>query len=262
MNNLFKQNSRFAALAEDNFQPQKEKKVLKQNSDLKSDNKEERFNSFKNEISENNSLNSFQGREPRYRLYNEIESNKVRKERLAEENNRKLKEKNEKERLEQESLKLNNFPSLVSIEKETKIKETPQINYLAKIKKDDVSTGNKNDIQDPDLVNLKPGWVLLKRDSKTGNTIIKSHPSTPFPEKSKPEKSDLEIGRDILKALADLHERRTKEYIDTYGEYTWEKMFKRPRWREKEEEYMTDSGDEYDTDDNNQEEYEQDEYVY
>ena len=62
--------------------------------------------------------------------------------------------------------------------------------------------------------------------------------------------------RDTLKSLVDLHEKRTKEYIDTYGEYNWEKIFKRPMWRE---EIMSDS-DDFDEEEYDEDKYEEEEY--
>ena len=253
MSNLFKQNSRFAALVEDNPQPQKkEKKSLTQASELKSDNKEKSFNAFKNENPDNDIFNSFKGieKEPRFRRYNQIESDNARHERLAQESNRKLREKQEKERLEQENLKPNNFPQLKNIKKNTKIKKTNQINYIEKITQttSNNNTFNINNFQDPHIIDLKPGWVILKRNTKT---IINSHSSTPFLEKP-----EIDISRDTLKSLVDLHEKRTKEYIDTYGEYNWEKIFKRPMWRE---EIMSDS-DDFDEEEYDEDKYEEEEY--
>ena len=249
MNNLFKNNSRFAVLIEDNPQQQKkDKPILKKSSEIKIVNKEERFNAFKNETY-NNNLISFNriDRDSRYRRHNEIESHEAKKERLSE-----------------DTLNIINFPSLVNIDNKTNIDKLPKINYIEKIKNTENNCNEviKNDIQDPDIALLKAGWVMLKRDPKTGKTIIKSPIYTTFPEKSKTEKSELEIGKDILKALTELHEKRSKEYIDNYGEYTWEKMFKSPRWYEEETEYITDSDDDYDEDIDYEDEYEEDEYGY
>jgi len=109
-------------------------------------------------------------------------------------------------------------------------------------------------------VNLKSGWTLLKRDPITGRTIIKSHPGEP--ELVEPEKNEQKIGRDILKALVNLHEKRTNEYIDTYGYHVWEKMFKRPRWREEELENMSDSDEDYEDEDYEDQDYEDQEDYY
>jgi hypothetical protein len=226
MSILFKQNSRFAALAEEDTQSKKVKKDFKQqNNDMKSKNDETNINSFRG-----------RGSEDRFRCYEGIENQKSKEERLLEEKNRKLREKLEKERLEQESLKQSNFPSLDNKVKNTENTEVNNISYLDKIKQNNI---NINKSLDNDILNLKSGWVIIKKDENSNKIIIKSHPSTPFPEKPKPEKSNIEIGKNILRALSDLHERRTKEYIDNYGEYTWEKMFKRPRWSEEEAENIS-----------------------
>ena len=45
-----------------------------------------------------------------------------------------------------------------------------------------------------------------------------------------------------------LHEKRTNDYINEYGYDTWEKMFKRPNWREEELEDLSDSESEDDDD--------------
>jgi hypothetical protein len=70
-----------------------------------------------------------------------------------------------------------------------------------------------------------------------------------YPENVDTNKFDLEISRDIPKALVNLYEKRTKEYIETYGEYAWEKMFKRPNWREEELENTYSDDEEYEDED-------------
>lgn len=235
MSNIFKQNSRFAALVED--------------KDNKKDNKkkEVQFNSFKNK--------------DRSRPYEDKEKFKLNKEREYEE--KKRRELKEKERIRQESLNLDNFPSL-SLKENTENTENTEnsvnkLSYLDKIKANNgEKEKNKYNNIDPDLVNLKPGWVLLKRDPKTNGTIMKTHPS--YSLNLEDDISEAEIGRDILKALADLHEKRTQEYINMYGYDTWEKMFKRPHWREEELENMTDSDEDEDEEYEDDEEYQEDEY--
>jgi hypothetical protein len=252
MSNAFKQNSRFAALVEDNPTPKKDnKKEQKKNSEVKIENNEERNNTFKE-----NEFNSFKNidRETRFRPYDEKERQNLREKKEAEEKKRKEKEKFEKVKFEKESLKIENFPTL-GLEKSQK-EDKPKLVYVEKIKlvKLANNNNNKNNI-DPDLVDLKPGWVLLKRDPQTGRTIIKSHPEKQVIEKPVTEQ---EIGRDILKSLVDLHEKRTQEYINTYGYDTWEKMFKTPNWREEAELYESDE-EEYEEDDDDND-YEENEY--
>lgn len=259
MDNLFKRNSRFDALVEDNTQNKKDKKDLKQSSIKDIKKLEERTNTFKNETNEIDKFNFFREKDTRFNSHYGRNRQRTKQEIEDVERKRKEREKLEKERLEQELLKPENFPllqgSFVTENKNTELKP----NYLAKIK--ETTNNNNNNNLDSDLVNLKPGWVMLTRDHKSGKTIMKTHPSTHFHE---PEKSELQIGRDILKALVDLYEKRTQEYIDNYGYDTWEKMFKRPNWREEELEYMSDSddSDEYDEEEDYDEEYEDNEYLY
>lgn len=227
MSNIFKSNSRFSILVDDTPQQKnytKKDKQQKKKQDINVENKEERFNSFKSERpirTESNfrSLND-KGRE-RYRLEKEEEM-KVIKEL----------EERERERIKHESLKIENFPKLVDIPKK-EIRENnvvkSKISYIEKLKKDNIV---KN-YSVPDFENLKPGWVLLKRNPITRQTIYICYPKTLIKEKEE-EKSVQEIMMDILKALSEIHEKRTQEYIENYGYDEWERMFKFPDWRERE----------------------------
>jgi hypothetical protein len=255
MSNAFKQNSRFAALVEDNPTPKKDNKKQQKNSEIKIENKEEHNN---NNTFKENDFNSFKNRdrETRFRPYDEKERQNLREKKEVEENKKKEKAKFEKEKFEKESLKIDNFPTL-GLEKSKK-EDKAKLCYVEKIKLVKQCTNNSNNTNniDLDLVDLKPGWVLLKRDPITRRTIIKSHPEKPVIEKHVTEQ---EIGKNILKSLVDLYEKRTQEYIDTYGYDTWEKMFKSPNWREEEAELGAESDEEeHEEDDDN--DYDENEY--
>jgi hypothetical protein len=281
MSNIFKSNSRFAGLSDDisvnkdKKNDKREKKNDKKNNDkikneIKNEIKEEKsidkFNSFKDEKPDdrfnsfkNNSNNGFRDR--RHQM-GDREYNRYREEREAEEIKRIELEKKEKERLQQEALKIENFPDLIiKNKKETKQQHEQTMSFIEKIKKE--SESNKIDIyKDPDLENLKEGWVLFKRDYITNKTIIKKHPrdeKREYEENINSKKYEQEIIKEVCRQLASLHERRTNEYIELYGYDTWEKMFKFPGWREWEEEF-DDNSDE-DEDDNNEDNYE-DDYDY
>jgi len=80
---------------------------------------------------------------------------------------------------------------------------------------------------DPDLLNLKPGWLLLKHDRKTHTTIWKSNEifnSEPV------EKTADELAWDALDELIALHETRTNDFIDTWGYEEWERTFRFPNY--------------------------------
>jgi hypothetical protein len=82
---------------------------------------------------------------------------------------------------------MNNFPELISSVKKNVDKEqhVSYIDVLKKQEKVDVFLG------DPDLVNLQPGWIFIKKDRQTGNTIMKYGPETIFYEE--PKRSEKEI---------------------------------------------------------------------
>lgn len=269
MSNIFKTNSRFAALSEDIPPVKKEKrekskdnKNISNNEEVKNEQKEEKINSFKDERPSSN-FNSFKNDGYRERRYNsfasEKERQKIKEQREAEEKAEKELKKREEEKRIAESLKIENFPDLV-IQNDSAKPQKEVLNFIETIKKEEKIIDTKD--ADPDLANLKPGWVMLKRDPATGNTIFKTHPEYKFPDSgydyvnARRFKSEHEIGIDILNALVELHEKRTEEYIELYGYDTWEKMFKFPDWREREAEIEEDDEEEYD---NYEEEYD-DEY--
>jgi len=246
MSNVFKTNSRFAALVDDIPAKKDKKDNKKPINETKNEEKEEKFNSFK---SDNNSFKDNGFRERRYNRYNdEYEIHRFRREREAEEKAR----KEEEETRKQKALTPDNFPDLVSNKKETTAILQDQ-NYLEKLKKVDVKDENK-DI-DPDLKNLKPGWILIKKDKITNKIIMKGNVPVPnTPEIL--EEDEEEISINVLNALVELHERRTQEYIEINGYDTWEKMFKFPDWREREAELEDDSDEDYqDETEDTEEEY-------
>jgi len=286
MSNLFKPNSRFASLTHDipaNRDKKNDKRTKKDDrKEVKEENKvtgvkednnkdetsSEKFNSFKDERPidrfnsfKNNGNNTFRERRYNDRRFDDKETQRYREQRDAEEKARREFEESEKERLKQESLKIENFPDLV-VQNKRDVQQ-PLMNFVETIKKEEEKVSNLKDV-DPDLENLKEGWVLYKRDPNTRRTIVKRHPNDIRREAEEMQnsvKSEQEIinenMNEIIKALSELHERRTNEFIDMYGYDTWEKMFKFPDWREREAELEeTDSEDDY------YEEEEEEENVY
>lgn len=225
MSNIFKSNSRFSSLIDD--MPQQKKDSKKESKrELKNDEKkepeEERFNTFKSERPLRTESN--------YRGFSDRGRERYRLEREAEIKAQKELEEREKERIRHESLKIDNFPDLVTTSKKENNEVNTKISYIETLKKEEEEI--KDNI-DKDLENLKPGWILLKKDPLTRRIIIKKHPETDIEEK-KEEKTDKEIGMDIVNALVELHQKRTDEYIENYGYDEWERMFKFPDWRERE----------------------------
>jgi hypothetical protein len=80
--------------------------------------------------------------------------------------------------------------------------------------------------------NLFSEWDYATKP--TLDWIAKHHPEINIIEKTEKEKTEKEIAIDVLNVLVDIHEKRTREYIEKYGYDEWEGMFKFPDWRERE----------------------------
>jgi len=239
MSNIFKTNSRFASLADDIPAKKDKKEHKKPFNETKNEEKGEKFNSFKSDN------NSFKDNGFKERRYNRYYSEHYRE---AEEKAR----KQEEELRKQKALTPDNFPDLC-LNKKEKTPILQERKYLEQLKKVDVKYEDK-DI-DPDLKNLKPGWLLIKKDKLTNKIIMKEKVSNnKTPEIL--EENEQEIAINIINALAELYERRTKEYIELNGYDTWEKMFKFRDWREREAELEDDSDEDYeDETEDTEEEY-------
>ena len=219
MSNKFKSNSRFSALMEDI--PIKDKKDIKKEQDTKKEEKniiedknEPKSNSFKNDGFRENSFNNDKRYDSRYRPIDEKERKRLIEERAATEKSKLEFAEKEKQRLKDEALQENNFPELVISKKEV---NTNKLNYAEKIIKEDNLV---LDIKDHDD-NIKPGWITIRKDKQTGKIIREGN--TEYERKHIYNRQTVQ---NVLNALADLHEKRTREYIDNYDYDTWENMFK------------------------------------
>jgi hypothetical protein len=268
MNNLFKQNSRFGALAEEASTNKEPKKNNNKNNKNKIN--EDRFkieedkpkdgedspknetNSFKSENnsfkSENNSFKKSYDDRPQMNYNNGYQRNSMTNRESKETIERRALDeklrKEEHERLEAERLAkalcIDNFPTLGK--KENKNTKETNNNFLAKLKNSIENDKKQNEIKiKEDIKKPKPGWATISRDPVTGRSKLEYGEP---PLNKKPEKTENEIAYDVLCALCDLHERRTKEYIDLHGYDNWERTFKSPNWEE-EEAYLERMDDEY-----------------
>jgi hypothetical protein len=245
MNTTFKSNSRFACLIDDIPENKKNKKYEGKINEAKVkpefEDKLDKFNSFKSE----RTTDYFKGNR-RDGSYKEREYQE-REERLKAK--REFEEKQNKKKIE-ESLHIDNFPELITSKKSLVIDKTSSTNFVELFKNNTETDIKINNNLDPDLNDLKPGNILIKMDPVTRKIITKTHPNDKRKEIIKSEK---ELAYEVIDNLVKLHEKRTQYYIELYGYYTWEKMFKFPNW---EEENYSDSDD--DSDDNNND----DELVY
>jgi hypothetical protein len=261
MNNVFKQNSRFGSLADEASLTKDPKKNNNKNNKNKIN--EDRFkveedkpkdgegspknetNSFK---SENNSFKKSYDDRPQMNYNNGYQRNSmtnresketIERRALDEKIRKEEHDKMESERLAK-ALCIDNFPTLGKKENNN-TKETNN-NFLAKLKNSIENDKKQNEIKiKEDIKKPKPGWATISRDPLTGRSKLEYGES---PLKTKPEKTENEMAYDVLCALCDLHERRTKEYIDLHGYDNWERTFKSPNWEE-EEAYLERMDDEY-----------------
>ena len=231
MSNMFKPNSRFAALADE---------IKESNENTKKQNSKGRKEIIRtpdNTVTQEKSTedNIFKRSQPVYdrprRTFDNRNSKEQIERRLKEEQLRKDKENERENEKKQKNLNPENFPTLISSTIEKQHTTEPSMNYSDKLKGSTVK--NKNVLTNPEVEvdleyeSLKPGWALSRKDSKTGRIITKYKPSL----KSKPrEKTEQEIGLDIINALVELHEKRTEEYINMWGYDTWEKMYRFPNY--------------------------------
>jgi hypothetical protein len=224
MSNNFKPNSRFAALADEITET---KKNNMRNKNANSQNQSQNQN-IQEKSSEGNIFkrNHPVDDRPR-RTFDNRNSKEQIERRLKEEQIRKEKEKEREHQEKIKNLNPDNFPDLLSITIEKQEVAAPSMNFSDKLKNTVVKQESNKAVVDLEYEDLKPGWALSKKDLKTGKIITKYKESlTPKPR----EKTQREIGLDIINALVELHKKRTQEYIDMWGYDTWEKMYRFPNY--------------------------------
>ena len=191
--NLFKNNSRFAALAEDYVSECKE--TLK-------------FKNEPNSFVSKNETNSFKRLSYNYGNINKISN--CSKEQI---------EKNKAAKFATDMAQ-ENFPILVT----EKLDNKTQINYLSFLSKLNTTViKEKNMDDDLDYTNLNHGYALIKKNNLSGKIIIQTKEKIIL---ETIKKTEPEIAYVVFEALANLHEKKTNEYIETWEYDEWEKMFK------------------------------------
>jgi len=95
-------------------------------------------------------------------------------------------------------------------------------NFLEKIK----TSVKDNDTQINNIIKrhiVKPGWREMRRDRNTNKIIIETGVT-----KKAPRQEDLAYK--VFDQLVFLHEKRTAEYINNWGEDEWERTFLFPNY--------------------------------
>jgi len=210
MSNIFKTNSRFDSLSESISSLKKDKKNTQSSVRFP-----EETNSFKRN-DENNRRNP---------ISNNYRREQIDRRALEE---KKKKDEEEKKKKEKEAADLDpiNFPDLISNKKQDLKTSNNSTSFLEKLKKQVVQKENFENGEDLDFKNLKPGWLLIKKDPLTSKLIHMKKDSLESKNIKKNEDSEI----DVLNALVELHKRRTDEYIKLWGYDEWEKMFRIPNY--------------------------------
>jgi hypothetical protein len=191
MNNAFKVNSRFASLIQE-----KEGKEGKE---------------------ENTEINNRKGNK-NDNVYGERINNKFK----TTDNDRKLKFVEDKKKQQAIIFNDNNFPTLIPTNSKapTNAKIQPEnINFIEKLTSAIVEKEKEKDQEEYIL----PGWLVMKRDKVTNKIITNYGETTIF-------KKQQTTYYEIIGKLAFLHDSRTEDYINTWGQDEYEKMFMFPNY--------------------------------
>jgi len=200
MSNIFKSNSRFAALAEETSN----KKVFNKK---KSEEIEKKTVSSNNEI---NLLKKENVSDYTSFKFDNIKQRNCYTNRFSKEENEKIKQKNLEKDMAPE-----NFPDLVKVEKITSSSQNKM--SFTKVLTKNILKQNITKKEEE----IPSNWCILKRDKNSGKIITKYGKCAYIEIK----KINLIPDIDILNSFVELHEKRTNEYIELYGYDTWEKIF-------------------------------------
>lgn len=205
MNNLFKNNSRFSSLADE----ESEDKIKKGNNKLKKDNNknkvEEKNSRFNFDDASEKDSNMFKNDFSNHRQRDDRRDDR-QKEQRTDFGNRKPEVKNVQVKKEPEIiLTENDFPSMMTT-------STPS----REVKKTHIMT-----FAERAALNCTIGETIK---------LIKPVESSKYEK----EYSEKQIAMEVLDALCDLHERETARQIERYGYDAWERMNKFEGWEEEE----------------------------
>lgn len=208
MNNLFKNNSRFASLADE----EPEDKIKKGNNKLQKDNNknkvEEKNSRFNFDDASEKDSNMFKNDFGNHRQRDDRRDDRQRVQR-SDFGNRKPEVKNMQVKKEPEIiLTENDFPSTITIS---------------------TSTTPSREVKKTHIMTFAERAAL---NCTIGETIKLIKPVESY--KCEKEYSEKQMAMEVLDALCDLHERETARQIEQYGYDAWERMNKFEGWEEEE----------------------------
>jgi hypothetical protein len=270
MTNIFKSNSRFAALSEPSNEPVKNEK--KRDIDPLTDDKPKK-NSFKsnNERPVYNERATYNERpvyneRPTYNesnLFSQKVVDKAQKQRKEDEIQRSINEM-------QKTLSIDNFPELLV---SNKTSEKPVISFADRLKQKQnitetnvenpvISFSEKLKQVDPVIEThskkIPYGWAVIKRDNVTKKSYIEYNKDYERDNKAVEQMEKKQWPLKVLDALVDLYERERDEYINKWGYDAYEEKYLDPDYDDEyfdrlDEAYVSETEEEEDEDE--EEEY-------
>lgn len=121
-----------------------------------------------------------------------------------------------------DTLSIDNFPELVAPKSAT-LKNT-NIDKSFSEKLQSVVENTETPSIETDYKNLGQGWSLIKKENN--KITIKSKDLFSATQ----HKTNDDLANEALDALAELHEKRTHDYIEMWGYEQWEKIFEFPNY--------------------------------
>jgi hypothetical protein len=229
MSAIFKSNSRFAVLAEEiNNNPFNKKEKREEKRDEKRDEKREE-NVFKKEgncftSNSSNSFNNYDNQRYIKNINRDFESIKSKELREKREKEEKDKKKKIKEEVEKKALTIENFPNLLGNIKNTQSEIIIPTDFIDKVKfvKPVIEINNLENL-------IKPGWIEIQHDPILKRIITTKNTKFIYGNNGNNDNNDNNADS-VLRALVDLHESRTKDYINMWGYDTWETTFTYPNY--------------------------------
>lgn len=242
MSNTFKQNNnRFALLVDD---IENEKKETQNKNAKKNSHSKQSHPNPQPEV-QNNPSNVFKNKQEKPEYFEErymykrtsfFETNNEKQKRVENELIQKKNADERKSKQIKEALHLNNFPDLENNGLNNKVNNgvNNNLNYIEKV----VYKVICEDIPKELTEQVKPGWVMYKKDVKSNKSICV------YGEKINDESNDNEENNcmDVLNSLVTLHEKRMSEYKEMWGEEDYERTFRFPNY---DYEYFDKLDDEY-----------------
>ena len=225
MNNLFKNNSRFASLAHE----EPEDKTKKDNNKLKKDNN-------KNKVEEKNSRFNFDdvSEKDSNMFKNDLGNQRddrrddrrddIRNDRRDDIRNDRRDDRRDDRQRAQRCDFGNRKPEVKNIQ----VKKAPEIILTENDFPSTMTSSTSTEVKKTHIMTFAERASL---NCTIGETIklVK-----PVESKCEKEYSEKQMAMDVLDALCDLHERETERHIERYGYDAWERMNKFEGWEEEE----------------------------